>query len=46
MNPIIASITWRGALGRRRTILLFVFPILLIGLTVLLSATVGEPGIR
>ncbi|MCI0687343.1 MAG: ABC transporter permease [Sporichthyaceae bacterium] len=43
MNPVIASITWRGALGRRRAILLFVFPVLLIGLTVILSATVGEP---
>lgn len=43
MNLVIASITWRGALGRRRAILLFVFPALLLGLTIILSVTVGHP---
>ncbi|HKA69553.1 MAG TPA: ABC transporter permease [Actinomycetes bacterium] len=43
MNPVIASITWRGALGRRRAILLFVFPALLLTLTILLSALGGDP---
>jgi ABC-2 type transport system permease protein len=43
VNPVIASITWRGALGRRRAILLFVFPALLLVLTILLSALGGDP---
>lgn len=43
MNPVIASITWRGALGRRRAILLFVFPALLLLLTLALMAWAGDP---
>jgi len=43
VNPVIASITWRVALCRRRAILLFVFPALLLALTIILSAAVGEP---
>jgi ABC-2 type transport system permease protein len=43
VNPVIASITWRGALGRRRAILLFVFPGLLLALTILLKFLADNP---
>ncbi|GAB3657377.1 ABC transporter permease [Actinocorallia lasiicapitis] len=38
MNPTIASMTLRGMLGRRRVILLFLAPLILLGLSLFLRA--------
>jgi len=38
MNPVIASITLRGVLGRRRALLLFALPAVLLFFSILLSA--------
>ncbi|MDX6738254.1 ABC transporter permease [Actinocorallia sp. A-T 12471] len=39
MNSTIASLTLRGMLGRRRAVLLFLLPAVLLGLSVVLAAT-------
>ncbi len=43
MNPVVVQLTLRGLLGRRRSLLLIILPILLLGLAVLTSwATDGS----